>query len=111
MPQDPRRILYDPHIHCDVRIIPALCNDRLIIMSRSKIRVANIEEMSEPPIRFSRVESMTCSLMFFYGRVGGVPNGDCELGANVPVCGGIDGGDCFDVGGRTFFLIVSPGKP
>jgi hypothetical protein len=85
MPQHSRRILYNPQIHRDISIIPALCNDRLIIMSRSKKRVANIEEMSKPPICFAGIEPMTGSLMFFYSRVCGVPNGDCELGANVPV--------------------------
>ena len=79
-------------------------------MSGSHIRVANTQEMSESPVRFTGVEAMTCRLVFFYGWVGGVPYGDCELCADVPVCGGIFGRNGFDVGGRIFFLRVSPRK-
>ena len=42
--------------------------------------------------------------------IGGIPHYDCELGADIPVGWGVWAGDCFDVGGCAFFLVVAPGK-
>lgn len=110
MPQHARRVLDDAQVHRDISAVTAFCDDGFVVVRGAEERVADTEEVGEAPVCFTRVEAMTCGLVFFDGGVGGVPDGDGELGADVPVWWGVVGGDGFDVGGCVFFLRVSPCK-
>jgi hypothetical protein len=58
MPQHSRRIFNDPHEGGDISIISSPGNGSFIIMRRATIRLANIEKLGKPPIRFAGVEAM-----------------------------------------------------
>ena len=69
--------------------------------------------MGESPIGFAIVKAMDGGCVAVFCWVGGIPHDDCELGADGPVffrLGGRGGWEDFEVGGDTFFLVVSPGE-